>query len=182
MKDFRYYSDCFSSLHTAKKLGKPAPHKALLLLSIIDLVERSVICGNHIELSDTLVRTFNINAKKFYANSPIFKPEITKPFVHMQYEPFWRLVATSECAESAMAAESMPNYGKRKTSYSLKGLREQYRYAEIDEELYELLKDEDVRARLRVMLISTYLNNRIDLYIPITALPLYLSILSTLAC
>lgn len=50
MKDFRYFADCFSSLHTAMKLGKPAPHKALLLLSVIDLVERGIIIDNHIEL------------------------------------------------------------------------------------------------------------------------------------
>ncbi|MDD6701831.1 MAG: hypothetical protein PUE35_04450 [Bacteroidales bacterium] len=28
MKDFRYYADCFASLHTAVKRGRPAPHKA----------------------------------------------------------------------------------------------------------------------------------------------------------
>ena len=48
------------------KLGKPAPHKALLLLSVIDLVESGVIVDNHIDLSDILINTFNANAKKFY--------------------------------------------------------------------------------------------------------------------
>lgn len=61
MKDFRYYADCFSSLHAAMKLSKPAPHKALLLLSVIDLVERGIITENHIELSDVLVKTFKAN-------------------------------------------------------------------------------------------------------------------------
>ena len=41
-KDLEYYKDCFSSLNTMKKCGKLAPHKALLLLSIIDLIERGV--------------------------------------------------------------------------------------------------------------------------------------------
>lgn len=67
-------------------------------------------------------------------------------------------------------------------TYSLKGLREQFRCAEIDTELFKLLKDEDARARLRVILITTYLNNRIDLFIPFAALPIYVSILSALAC
>lgn len=182
MEDFRYYADCFSSLHTAMKLGKPAPHKALLLLSVIDLVERGIITENHIELSDDLVKTFNANAKKFYANSPIFKPEVTKPYFHMQHEPFWRLVVSSDCVETNLAAEFSVEYTRKKPTYSLKGLREQFRYAEIDNELFELLKDEDARARLRVILISTYLNNRIDLFIPFAALPIYISILSALAC
>lgn len=43
MNDPNHYINSFSSLHTMKKLGKPAPHKALLLLSVIDLVERGII-------------------------------------------------------------------------------------------------------------------------------------------
>ena len=86
------------------KLGKPAPHKALLLLSVIDLVESGVIVDNHIDLSDILINTFNANAKKFYAHSPLFKPEVTKPFFHMQHESFWRLVDSRCCSETAMAA------------------------------------------------------------------------------
>jgi hypothetical protein len=39
MKDFSYYKECFSTLHTAKSKGFFAPHKPLLLLSAIDLVE-----------------------------------------------------------------------------------------------------------------------------------------------
>ena len=104
----------------------------------------------------------------------------------MQHESFWSLVVSSDCVETNMAAESTSKYGRSRPSYSLKGLREQFRYAEIDNELFELLKDEDARARLRlrlrVILISTYLNNRIDLFIPIAALPIYVSILSALAC
>ena len=182
MKDFRYYADCFSSLHTAMKLGKPAPHKALLLLSVIDLVERGIIIDNHIELSNILVKTFNANAKKFYANSPIFKPKATKPYFHMQHEPFWHLVASSDCVATNMAALCSVEYNRNMPTYSLKGLREQFRCAEIDTELFKLLKDEDARARLRVILITTYLNNRIDLFIPFAALPIYVSILSALAC
>lgn len=182
MKDFRYYEHCFSSPHTAMKLGKPAPHKALLMLSVIDLVESGVIVDNHIELSDIFINTFNANAKKFYAHSPLFKPEVTKPFFHMQHESFWRLVDSRCCSETAMAAERVAEYGKRRPSYSVKKMREQYRYAEIDTELFKLLKNEDARARLRVLLISTYLNNRIDIFIPIETLPIYLSILSALAC
>ena len=182
MKDFRYYAECFTSLHTARKLGKPAPHKALLLLSVIDLVENKVIKSNRVELTDTLVRTFNDNARKFYANSTLFKPDLLKPFYHMQHEPFWHLVAVNDCPSMPMAAESGIGYGKNKCTYSLKWMREHYRYAEIDCELFELLKNEDVRARLRVILISTYLNERIDLFMPMVSLPLYFSRLSTCAC
>lgn len=51
-KDLNYYIDCFSLLNTMKKCGKPAPHKALLLLSVIDLVERGIITDCRIPLSE----------------------------------------------------------------------------------------------------------------------------------
>ena len=102
------------------KLGKPAPHKALLLLSVIDLVESGVIVDNHIEHSDILINTFNANAKKFYANSPVFKPEVTKPFYHMQHESFWRLMDSCSYSATSMAAEQVAEYGKRRPSYSVK--------------------------------------------------------------
>lgn len=161
MKDFGYYAGCFGGLHTAVKLGRPAPHKALLLLAVIDLVEKGVIRDNRIAPSEVLAKAFNDNAKKFYATSAVFKPEVTKPFFHLQYEPFWQLVAAGG-EDFSLAAESEAGYGKRRPARSLKGLQRQYSCALIDPELFDLLKDEDARARFRVLLISTYLNNRPD--------------------
>lgn len=64
MNDLTYYINSFSSLHTMKKLGKPAPHKALLLLSVIDLVERGVINDCRVTLSDALIQQFKSNTTK----------------------------------------------------------------------------------------------------------------------
>ena len=46
------------------------------------------------------------------------------------------------------------------SNYSLPNLRKNIAYAYIDKELFELLKDTNVRAKLRVTLITTYLNNQ----------------------
>ena len=43
--ELRHYIDAFSSLYTAKVKGRKAPHKAVLLLAIIDLIEEEVILG-----------------------------------------------------------------------------------------------------------------------------------------
>ena len=51
--------DAFTSLHTAKRKGYKAPHKAVLLLSVIDLVEEGAIDTPRIELSDRLERKFH---------------------------------------------------------------------------------------------------------------------------
>ena len=52
--ELRHYIDVFSSLHTAKVKGRKAPHKAVLLLAIIDLIEEEVILTPYIDLSDGL--------------------------------------------------------------------------------------------------------------------------------
>ena len=52
------YKEHFSSLNTARKLGRPAPHKAILLLSVMELIENGRINGNRIELTEILEETF----------------------------------------------------------------------------------------------------------------------------
>ena len=74
-KDLEYYKDCFSSLNTMKKCGKPAPHKALLLLSIIDLIERGVITDCRVPLSDDLMRQFKRNTSAQLGENKLFQFE-----------------------------------------------------------------------------------------------------------
>ena len=58
-----------------------------------------------------------------------------------------------------MAADKKSEYGTvtKSRSYSTKALREEFSYAVIDEELFALLQSEDVRAKLRTLLIGKYL-------------------------
>ena len=44
--------------------------------------------------------------------------------------------------------------------YSVSALRSTFAYAQIDSALFHLLKNEDARAMLRVILINTYLTNQ----------------------
>ena len=92
MTDIQKYTKLFSTLHTAKVKGQKAPHKAILLLTIIDLVEKGIITSSHIELSEELVESFNETWKRYLGLSTIFTPDIAKPFFHMQHESFWKLV------------------------------------------------------------------------------------------
>ena len=50
----------------------------------------------------------------------------------------------------------------------------------MDEELFELLKNQNVRAKLRVILISTYINNQPTLADNLTMALLALSYLTSL--
>lgn len=158
MNDLNHYINCFSSLHTMKKLGKPAPHKALLLLSVIDLVERGIITDCRVPLSDSLEKQFKHNNTKLLGESILFQPRISYPYYHMRSEPFWQLVS-----HTGGQVQNISNY-------SISNLRKHIAYARIDEELFGLLKNPNVRAKLRVLLISTYLDNQPTLVAPIQAI------------
>ena len=96
VKDFSYYSHHFAHLNVNKKGGQIAPHKPLLLLAIMDLVEQGIINSNRIELTDELVSTFDRKKRILTPNVRHFKPVIGTPFFHMQYEPFWQLVPLTQ--------------------------------------------------------------------------------------
>lgn len=165
MQELEYYTDLFAHLHTAQRFGRPAPHKAILLLSVIDLVEKGTINSPIIPLSDELVKVFQANRKYYLGALRLYNPDIGKPFFHLQHESFWRLRDRVE-SHSTMAAETistLQNAEKKELprgSYSMKALRQAFCWAEIDPNLYHLLQNQEARGRLRVVLISTYLQNQ----------------------
>ena len=129
-----------------------APHKPLLLLAVIDLVECGIIRSPQIELSEALITAFKLNETRFTRGIVHFKPNIGMPFYHMTAEPFWRLVP------------KVP--GNAPSSYAISTLRNFYKCAEIDSELFELMKNPATASQLRKVLIDTYLANRTDIELP----------------
>jgi putative restriction endonuclease len=179
MHDLSYYQKCFSTLHTAKSKGFFAPHKPLLLLSIIDLIESGLICSNRIELNDTLVATFKSNVTKYIGRSAIFDPNIGQPFYHLLHEPFWHLSPAPDSEEEKIATTSQN--GKKKVNYSISSLRANYRYALIDPELFYLLQDNEARSELRKTLTDKYISTQPSSILPIALLTVYMSMLSLIA-
>ena len=134
-KDLAYYKKLFAHLNVNKMGGQVAPHKPLLLLAIMDLVECEVIMLPQIELGEALIAAFKWNWVRYFSKETRFKPIIGTPFYHMSGEPFWRLVPKD------------PSYAPNTTNITT--LREHYEYAEIDSELFILMLDADARQRLR---------------------------------
>ena len=181
--DLKDYIEAFANLHVARIKGHKAPHKAILLLSIIDLIESKIMRYPQIELTDELVTKFNIVWNRYLGESSIFSRDITKPYFHMQHEPFWKLIEKYD-TEAMLVAEDEPWSKDKKDkkelpkgSYSIKAMRSAFEYAEMDEKLFQLLQNADARAMLRVVLINTYLANQPTKTMPnlnslIAALPL----------
>lgn len=127
MNALQKYAHYFSTLNRASLKGERAPHKIIMLLAVIDLVGQGHISSPAIVLDDRLKQQFNLLWSRYVGESSVFTPVARTPFIHMDFEPFWRL---------------RPN-GPR-----------QPLCAEIDEELYNLLQDENDRAYFRRLLIG----------------------------
>ncbi len=139
------YLSQFLSLNTNKYAGKLAPHKPILLLSVLDMYENGRLADNKIELSEDLEKTFVSNWKRYIGDIPFYRPNVDKPFWHMKNEAFWTLKS-----KTSGSLDSIRN------PYSIRRLRENV-YAEIDSELSALLKKDYERDLLRKALIERYL-------------------------
>lgn len=121
------YIELFASLRTQVQEGKPAPHKAILLLSMIDLIASGEIKTNRIDMSSALIKQFKWNWKIFVNDERGNNSKLIRtPFKHMGSEDFWN-VSPDE------------------------------KYAFIESPLFFLLKEQENRITLRNVLIKTYL-------------------------
>ena len=121
-----------------------APHKPLLLLAIIELIERGQIQENKIPLSPNLAETFI----KYWSKVTNRKPNIALPFFHLKSDGFWHLYPNA-------GYEKVLNVANRITAISR--LREAIAYASLDDELFVLLTDAGNREIIRQTLIYVYL-------------------------
>ncbi|MEO1353606.1 MAG: HNH endonuclease [Cyanobacteria bacterium J06635_15] len=146
--DLARYAQKFTKLRVDRSRGI-APHKPILLLSIMELIEQGKIQRNQVYLSPELIATF----LKYWTHfgSENHRSDIALPFFHLQGDKFWHL---------------MPNPGFEATVASksrLKGLntlRNVVKYAYFDEALFELLTDRASRQELIGILINAWFQDK----------------------
>ena len=131
-----------------------APHKPILLLAVIELIEKGYITENKIILDKVLERKFKDLWERLIddgsEDEPMFVAEgleleverkypfkcnIANPFYYLQFDKFWHLHQSEQ-------------YQKR-PSYSLAMLRKCFDYAELDEQLFELMQEDEARGEMR---------------------------------
>lgn len=143
-----YYIYCFKHLKRDSKNGG-APHKPILLLSIIDLFESGVLSNNQIYILPELVAAFKSNWSQLVATNhfPIF----AMPFYHMSSEPFWKLKPNIGCEKWIESKCSMRSLGN---------LTIAVQFAYIDKELSDILLVSEFRDILKIALLDKYFPDR----------------------
>ncbi|WP_298767489.1 HNH endonuclease [uncultured Polaribacter sp.] len=139
----------FNSLNRGynKNLGR-APHKPILLLAIIQQIDKGNINSNRIFITPELLLSFN----NFW-NLLVDSKHITNfalPFFHMRSEPFWYLVT-----QPSMKLKIT----KSKSIKSFKSLKETIAFAEIDKDLFLLLSESVNRLFFVENLLNNYFPN-----------------------
>lgn len=149
---FQHYADAFSHLHVKVTAGQRAPHKAIMLLSVIDLIETGVITSNRIYYAQPLESQFFHNWTRYVAYLEGYSARAATPFFHLSFEPFWSLKLRDDCSRTEKDLADARIY------MNPDKMKEAIEYAQIDATLYDLLLDSVVRAKLRVLLVSLYCN------------------------
>lgn len=120
-----------------------APHKPVLLLSVLNGIEKGLITDSRVYVSPGLVGIFKSYWQSLVTTNHTLN--FTLPFYHMKSEPFWTLTAN-------------PGYEKvlRFKIRGIQKLTEAVAYAQIDRELFELMCDSESREILKTALLEHY--------------------------
>ena len=144
------YIEAVKNLKTNNKWGRKSPHKAVLMLTVIELYEKNVLMANEIRYVETLKSAFLNMWNMVLPNEPLFHPDAYLPFWYLQNDNFWHIVPIrgKEDILSLMRDTNIkPSEAK---------LIDSVKYAELDEDLYFLMTLPSGRSSLKRALLETY--------------------------
>ena len=152
-KNTYYYKELFANLQQNRNNGS-APHKAVLLLSIITLYGIGVYTDNRIYLNSQLEEEF-VKLWNRLVTSEFHNCKLATPFYHMGGEPFWKLVPKEGCEERIKNPGDM---------YTLSHLKESIYWATIDQELANIMIDSPKRTIMANFILEKYFPETKDYY------------------
>lgn len=145
-----YFIHAFTHLHRDSKKGG-APHKPILLLSIIHEYELGRIQDNKIFITPELTHSFSTLWNQLVTTD--HDQRFALPFYHLTGEKgdWWQLVPNVGCEIWIENAGSMRSFGNLSAAVA---------HAEIDLNLAILLANRDSREVLKQTLLKTYFPNK----------------------
>lgn len=148
-----HYIEQISSMKYRVLNGFVSPHKAIMLLAVIDMIEFGLVEGNNFFIDDETKQSFLFNWEQYLGERKLpYKANPWAPFWHLKHEPFWHLIPIAgeeEKVKGLAGPGETPTVGK---------MRSVIAYAKIDDELYELLKESEFRDKAKQILVEKYIN------------------------
>jgi len=147
-KPLSHYCQKFSRLRVDRSRGI-APHKPILLLSVIELIEQGLLRQNQIALSAELIAAFLKLWNQL--GSASHSPDIALPFFHLKGDGFWHFKANPGFS-SLLSSKTKIR--------AISALREAVQYAYLDNELFELLQLPASRDTLLKVLLDAWFSSK----------------------
>lgn len=124
---------------------RKAPHKPILLLAVLDLVQRGVIAGPFIEVAGDLVELNDLFNLYWRRVVPLGQTSsIAFPFSRLHNEPFWELIPQPGHTITPAAVNN---------TTAVSNLRRYALGAKLDEGLFRIMQSGDGREALREALL-----------------------------
>ena len=148
------YLKAFTRLKQGVTKYGPAPHKPVLLLSLIELIEKGLVINNQFEVNADLVATFKENWQLLVTTANI--EDLTQPYYHLQNDEteegsFWMLYAKK-------------GYQITSPIKSLHKLAEACAFGTLAHELWSFLLEPLSRESLRQRLLEKYFPEQISFF------------------
>ncbi|MCX6300386.1 MAG: HNH endonuclease [Bacteroidetes bacterium] len=142
------------SLNRATVNGLKAPHKPILLLSVIESIAFGEILENKIEISPLLVARFKDNWNRL-VNTNIFQPNFALPFFHMQKEGFWKLKTYFGKEILVTSSHSIKSFSQ---------LKESVAYSYLDSNLFALIQNPKTRDEIYRFITVKYFGKLVTIH------------------
>ncbi len=149
------YFSTLSSLKRANTRYGKAPHKPILLLSLLELVEKGIVENNRFYVNSDLVGAFQENWRILV--DTLHDPDFTQPFYYLQSEKvndkyFWFLQPRLGCQINVQIK-------------SVTKLSEVLEFGFLSEDLFSLMVNPLSRNAIKTLLLDTYFHVRKHLFL-----------------
>jgi putative restriction endonuclease len=138
------YLRAFQKLRIDRAHGM-APHKPVLLISVLQAFQSNVFYTNRIYITPELVALFKANWSLLVTSQ--HNCSFALPFYHLISDRFWSLVAKRGFENILQLKASMRSFANLNAAVD---------YAIIDNDLFTLMKDQNSNAILLQFLLDTY--------------------------
>lgn len=135
------YTKLFTRLRIDRTHGSAAPHKPVLILSVLQLYFNKQIEDKRIYITPELVSLFKINWSLLVISNHTCN--IAYPFYHLKSSSFWNLIPKRD-------------FNKLKLTVSFSALNASVECAIIEDDLYKLLIDSESNKILQHIILETY--------------------------
>lgn len=152
LEQLQYYSIKFSRLRVDRGHGI-APHKPILVLSVLHLIGTQAIQQNQIYLRDELIETF-LQAWK-YLGSENHVPDVFRPFFHLRGDRFWHHAPNRGFRRIVASKTKLKTFGE---------VKQAIKYAYVDDILFEMLQNPGTRGTLETVLIQKWFREKLPQY------------------